>query len=261
MPAGMIALRLVVALAIAPSMWGSHHFHATAASVADSRAARTLPPDGWVTLPSEGGDFSTSADHYDNGVIRFDRSVSSVTGVDEGGLAYTTATVTLENLDIGERVRASKIVARVTCRHTEDAAEAAITFEGSEIENLTIDGQPINVELNLERFARLSTYRALQSALGEKNELRRSSVVTDLGGQISENLTRLPAHGVITVPGLGVLVIGSVEAKFGQRQLTMVRVILDNPRRERWSVTAQEDTPKRVLSVEAVEGNGTQTIP
>jgi hypothetical protein len=233
-------------LLFAPALFaGSHRFHANA-----------TPIDGYtLALPADGDMRVSTVDRYDDGVVRFERAVSSVRGVDDGGMARTEVAVTMTNVDIAGRVHADEIVARVFESQRRDEAEPEISFEGSRIRNLTIDGRPLDVTFDTDRLA--PTYAAMKRdveryyGLSSTNEAAGS--IRDSIASISDE-RRKPATAAtaIVVPGLGTLYLGEVDVKFGERKLTMIRF---EPRAQRGKA------PGRSVSITSVEGNGTNTWP
>jgi len=132
-----------------------------------------------------------------------------------------------------------------------------MTFDGSTIRNLTIDGRAVDVAFETERFA--PTSAAMKADVAREYGL----APTGAGGSIRDSIAsasvgyerRKPATGAtaIVVPGLGTLYLGEVEIKFGERKLTMIRF---EPRAQRG-----KEPDRALTTLGSVEGNGTDTVP
>ena len=93
-----------------------HLFHASAFAVQGSADGRQIASDAAVVLPESGGSLSKRVENYDDGVVRYAEAVSEVSGVERDGVAFTTSTVTIRDIDIMNVVHADRIVLRATSR-------------------------------------------------------------------------------------------------------------------------------------------------
>jgi hypothetical protein len=251
--------KLVVLLVVlfAFPLFAGHRFHASAVAVGGT----DLPSVASVSLAPTGGDGASAMRDYDDGVVRFAEATSVVRGSRDGDFAVTSSEVTIRNLVIAGRIRADVVIARINERHAANAPEAEITFEGSSIENLTIDGVPVTAALDHAYFAARPTFDAM-SAAGVAAS-RSGTMLCNARGAASCGAVRDETWGIV-IPGLGVLTIGEVFVTRGHRELNMVRLErtppADTPRRPARIAVNDGGTPKSVV-VGSVTGNGTDFGP
>jgi hypothetical protein len=98
------------------SLWSlpRHLFHASAFAVEGRVDDHQIPTQAGVVLPESGGSLSQRVERYDDGVVRFAEAISEVTGVERDGVAVTTSTVSIRDIDIMGIVHADRIVLRAT---------------------------------------------------------------------------------------------------------------------------------------------------
>src|SRR5436190_17418985 len=92
-----IALLIAVPLLAQESR---HLFHASAFAVQGRADDHEIATQAGVVLPESGGALSQRVENFDDGVVRFAEAVSEVSGVEERGIAITTSTVSIHNIDI-----------------------------------------------------------------------------------------------------------------------------------------------------------------
>jgi len=238
-------LSLFLAVALASSVFAAEHrFHGNGFAVARGG----LSTIGSVALSPVGGGGSNIVLDYDDGVVRFAEAVSTVSGRSNRARATTVVTIDIRDITIGGRVHIDRLVTKITCRHPHGAPEANISFEGTEVQNLTIDGVPQTVTLDLERYDTLPTF-ALLAASGV---VPKQGVVFDRVGNSLE------------VEGFGTLHFGEVLIKHGWRQMSLLRVDLNAERADgdRFHVRSEDDpgAPKKIVMASG-EGNGTPIWP
>lgn len=206
------ALVVFVLFLISATAFAGHRFSASAYAVSGGGK----PSVAMVALPPAGGEESAVSGPYDDGFMRFAEARTLVRGVKEGVTAVTTTEVVLTDFHFGDRIHADRVIVRTNGRQDPDAAEAAITFEGSAIENLTIDGIAVNAALDTGYFDARPTFASL-----------KADVVTH-GGTVTCSAFNSASCGEgrrgIRVPGLGFLVIGEVFVKAGARHIEMLRL-------------------------------------
>ncbi len=137
-----------------------HYYHANACAYGGSYTspvARNIPPQASLSLAPSGGYGSASAptfiiSHSGSTLFSFDSAstevsgeVSSVTG---GWLTKVTAT--LLGLNVAGVVAADKLVAQIQTEHPLEGDYPTVNFAGTSFENLTIEGSPVDVTLDLD---------------------------------------------------------------------------------------------------------------
>lgn len=206
------ALVVVVLFLISATALAGHRFSASAYAAAGGGK----PAVAMVALPPAGGEESAVAGPYDDGFVRFSEARTLVRGVKEGDIAVTTTEVVLIDFHLGDRIHADRVIVRTNGRQDVDAAEPAITFEGSAIENLTIDGVAMNALLDTAYFDARPTFASL-----------KADVATH-GGTVTCSAFNSASCGQgrrgIRIVGLGFLVIGEVFVKEGARYIEMLRL-------------------------------------
>jgi len=203
---------VVVVLLISTTAFAGHRFSASAYAVAGGGR----PAVAMVGLPPAGGEESAVSGPYDDGFVRFAEARTFVRGVKEGSIAVTTTEVVLIDFSFGDRIHADRVIVRTNGRQDVDAAEPAITFEGSAIENLTIDGVAVNASLDTAYFDARPTFASL-----------KADVATS-GGTVTCSAFNSASCGEgrrgIRIAGLGFLVIGEVFVKEGARYIELLRL-------------------------------------
>lgn len=236
---------LLCAVALVSSVFAAEHrFHGNGFAVAEGN----LSTIGSVALSPVGGGGSNIVLDYDDGMVRFAEAVSTVRGDSNRARATTVVTIDIRDISIGGRVHIDRLVTKITCRHPHDAPEANISFEGTEVQNLTVDGVPQTVALDLASYDALPTF-ALLTASGV---VPKQGVVYDQIGNSVE------------VEGLGTLHFGEVLIKHGWRQMNLLRVDLKAERADgdRFLIRADDGSasPKKIVLASG-EGNGTPIWP
>ena len=111
---------------------------------------------------------------------------------------------------------------------------------------MTINGKPVELELNFDRYAELPTFERIKRDIAERRGLG--------GGDGPAGMIHEVAKSV-HVEGLGTIYFGEVTARFGRRALTMLRNDLDD------RVPGKQPRRARTIVVAGGEGNGSQSIP
>jgi hypothetical protein len=231
----------------------SHRFHATAtaAGAPDGEAVASL------SLAPNGGQSVTEVRNYSRGLLRFSEAVSVVSGTREGNVSVTRARTTIRNVAIAGRITADRIVTAVTCRHPAGAGEAEITFDGSEIENLAIDGVAVDASLDTAFFRGRPTFASF-GAIEPRHGLVRCSLTAPAQcGSTTEALT-------IVIPGLGTLYVGEAFLSYGRRQVTMLRLVSQPTAAAgtgRFRIGTLGDSGDGETTVGTAEGNGADFLP
>src|SRR5204863_3055226 len=139
--------------------------HTSTLSLHDALPICAIASDAAVVLPESGGSLSKRVENYDDGVVRYAEAVSEVTGVERDGVALTTSTVTIRDIDIMNVVHADRIVLRATSRQAIADAEGSISYAGSRLDGLKVRGEPVDLAIDTERFTRAPTFATLRNQL------------------------------------------------------------------------------------------------
>lgn len=207
-----------------------HLFHASAFAVQGRADDHQIATQAAVVLPESGGSLSQRVENFDDGVVRFAEAISEVTGVERDGVAFTTSTVSIRDVDIMHIVHADRIVLRASSRQRIGDAEGSISFAGSRMDGLTVRGEPVQLVMDVERFNRAPTFASLHAKLRSD----RDDVAIERSGAISDSIVRsinLASFGTtkgyaLPIEGVGTLYLGHVTATPGERRLAMIRLDL-----------------------------------
>jgi hypothetical protein len=86
--------------------------------------------------------------HLDH-VLHCDKAYTHATGGEEDGYWATLTSAVLEGVNLLEVVTADKIVAQISSKHPKKGHHPIVSFVGSQFVNLRINGQPIEVTLDV----------------------------------------------------------------------------------------------------------------
>lgn len=164
------------------------HYHASAIGAAGTLYAPWsdyLPVQASAVLPETGGVALSTTDRFTDGrVIRIGRAHCRLIGrLDERTHIHETeATVVVEDLNILDMITADRVTGRLVTTHSADEpeAETAVTTTGSSFENLRIAGEPVEIDLANDVFARYPTYGAIRDVVCEPPESTRSGAEADI---------------------------------------------------------------------------------
>jgi hypothetical protein len=131
-----------------------------------------LPSTGSVVLSPSGGEGSETIRNFNyKGIITFDEASVYVGGSQRGKYRNTISTVSIRNLNILNMLHVDLLVGRVTSEHLaaddtreSECSEPQFTFEGSILENLTLAGRKVDVQLDHSVFSRYAKYSDLVNA-------------------------------------------------------------------------------------------------
>src|SRR5579864_2676360 len=165
-----------------------YHAHAIALGEALPGSTQPLTSHAPCSLSIGGGNSSSSAGKFDNGVVSYDSAqcdLSSRVESKNGKSRYCSGvSVVMRKLNIRNMLTADLIVGRVTSEHTYDPddpsspAEPDIITTGSYFDNLKIAGNAVTVDLVHNVFHDLPTYAACKDdwAKGKSSRLRGTLV-------------------------------------------------------------------------------------
>ncbi len=256
------ALRVLLLVLVSTPVFASigHRYHANALAVGGEGA----PTVASVALAPAGGEAVAAAQAYDDGFVRFADAKSVVRGTrDEAGIAVTISEVIIRDVEIGGRIRADRLVVRVTGRHAPDARESELSFEGSAIENLTIDGVAVDAMLDTAWFSARPTFAAMAAS----GAPARFATISCSAFRAAVCGSARRAHA-IHIPGLGALHIGEVFVRDGWRQINLLRLERTEFERTRpiGARVMSDDAPpppaqRRSLTIGSGDGNGEPVWP
>jgi len=225
----MIGIAVVVCLPLF-AQEPRHLFHASAFAVEGRAGDHEIAAQAAVVLPESGGSLTRRVENYDDGVVRFAEATSEVTGVERDGVAFTTSTVSIRDVDIMNIVHADRVVLRTTARRAIGDSEATFSFAGSRLDGLTVRGEAVDLVIDTQRFDRARTFAALREKV--RSECDDSAI--ERYGAISDSIVRsinLASLGTnngyaLPIEGVGTLYLGHVIVKPGERRLAMIRLDL-----------------------------------
>lgn len=115
-----------------------------------------------TSLPIVGGAASAESSNYNfNHLISYRSARTHISGIKgEDGSHHTAVSCVVEGLNILDIITADAVIGRLSSRHN-GVDEPEILPHGSSFVNLKIAGQPVEVELDNDLFARHKTYSAL----------------------------------------------------------------------------------------------------
>lgn len=281
----------------------SYGFNASAVAfggvIKAPRAKKSKPIRGIasVALAPAGGIGESFTKRFNEDGIRFRNALSRVEGSIDGDTYVTTATVSLEKLDIFGRVKCEGMEAVITSRRTGGDPDSAFTIKAS-FDALRIDDGNVKPPLNVTLFRKVPTYRQfveffsdeknmLQFAPafgwlgeGEKPDMKMiamartdPALLTDpircslLTSRIDADTAFRQDGYTLLLDGFGKIHIAEVLVKPSLRRINMLRLEVRKPGdirtggkallAARGGSTGDEYT----ATVASGEGNGSQTFP
>lgn len=218
------------------------HFHAEghALSAEFRHPGRALiEAQASASLPTIGGHARAHADHFfHSDFVSFRTAHTEVTGrwVDDETV-LTTATTTIEDLDVLQVVTADRIVSRLVSTHKRHNPEGHIVSVGSDFHNLRVHGHVLKVTLRHELLTDSQTFDDLRKKVASKEESERIRCISENKGvaicslvdRIETDLDLDPRKHVFRVPNFGKIALAEVFAEPGRRVLTMLRLELGSP--------------------------------
>jgi hypothetical protein len=214
----------------------AYHAQCTGFSAALTKpCCENIPGQASIALSKTGGESYSRVEKFNwKGLITFDEASAYATGSRDHGAYNTLSTVTIRNLNVANMVHADLVVARVTSKHQKGADEGDITFAGSMIRNLTVAGEPVELEFEHEAFASHPTYAAFAQNVNNLGVTTpyvdpKTGVVTCSLLRAARAATLKPSGYTITVPEFGTIYIAQVIIRPGYRRLSMLRFELGCP--------------------------------
>lgn len=199
-------------------------------------------------LPITGGHGQARVENFQfREFVSFRKGTTHVSGarLDDDKSHNTLVTATVEGLNLLDVVTADRIVARLYSKHHEDEAEGSFNMIGSRFEGLRIADCDVKVDLDLELFEKVRTYKEAVTEFDKKGDFYKiaSDPFKDRGKELLKNpepngaflcscvkdiktacpgVTRIGHHG-FHVRGFGTIFLGEVVITHGQRTVTMIR--------------------------------------
>lgn len=207
---------------------------------------RPIPTQAAAAIPSVGGVSKIEGGRLRDAVLRVEGSSSFVQGIDVDGRHKIETRARVRGLAIAGRFKADKI-------HAQAASSSAageypsFSFDGTEVEGLSIDGRKIHLDIDLELFEQLDTWEKLDRAFsGRDSSAKLNHRFYSEAGHGSESgmpLIRGQAHAsvvtgiqvegrprqdghVLSLPGFGTLYFGEVWISEHWRRLILFRAEL-----------------------------------
>lgn len=236
------------------------HYHANA-HVLSGRFTRPIQHlievQGASSLPSIGGHGKALVENFAlEHFVSVKRGYTHVSGSpqDVDGVTHYTTLVTAvaEGLNLLDVVTADRIVARFASNYvlSDKPSEPHFTFVGSRFENLQIAGCHTKIDLDVDLFEKMPTFKDARNEFKSNRELRK--IAAD-AFEIPEQPRDVPENGAIlcsivdvkkmdtdcpgvkrrghcfVIPKFGRLFLGEIFIRPGHRTLTMARFELGSP--------------------------------
>jgi len=238
----------------------------------DSKAAATLPISGGASSNSSSSHvFPDPTDPKNAGlpkVVSIESADTQLRGELDArtGVYRTTVTTTVTKLSVRDIVTADEVVANIVSEHYPDEDEPRITFGGSKIDNLQINGTAVSVEMNDGLFANLNSYTSFKNRFdqddGFRHQMRQQFLWGDLQANeipdflqeqykftsaqksVPESKGIVPCSAVknvkgsgsfqmfrhiLVIPDFGKLFLGELLLEKNAKRLTMMRFVLGSP--------------------------------
>lgn len=254
-----------------------------------SRTRTTLPSVASVALSPTGGEGWAVQERFESNGILFNYALSKVSGYRAPGGDYVTSTeVTIDGLNIFDRLRIASMHAKVVSRHT--VSGSSFTTVNASYERVEIDGVEIEPQLDFAIGAPAPTFDLVKAQLlankttyAERfgvDEPTMDSVLAspapEVRGSLTSNFQRVSPGPAMMAPrkayGLQIANLGHAHfaeyhVKPGRRRVTLLRLDLDTleqfhgdtHRRFPWgtrSANAKKDELDGTVTLASVEGNG-----
>ena len=238
----------------------------------ESKAAATLPISGGSSSNNSGSHvFPDPTDPALAGqpkVVSIKSADTELSGQldTNSGVYRTTVTTTVTGLNVRDIVTADTVVANIVSEHYPGEDEPRITFAGSKIDNLQINGTAVAVEMNDLLFADLNSFTRFKDKFDSDSnfhtEMRRQFLWGDLQPNeipdflqeqykftsaqksVPESKGIVPCSAVknvkgsgsfqmfrhiLVIPDFGKLFLGELLLEKNAKRLTMMRFVLGSP--------------------------------
>jgi hypothetical protein len=214
---------------------------------------------GASSLPVTGGYSRSNIDRASFGdVLSFESSRTQATGdLSDKESAYKTLTnAAVKGLNVNGRLTADSLEATFTSTHPLDGKEPSIVPTGTRVENLRLDGYPLNLKLDIDLFTKYSTRESLARAYSTDDAFFKQygsrfhksekappagagpRQIPEVGGYISCSIVSsidtdhpkaMVDGNMIKLDGFGRIYLGELLITSVSRRLTLVRLALGSP--------------------------------
>jgi hypothetical protein len=199
-----------------------------------------IPAQASASLPTIGGHATAQVEGFHHqDFVCFKSAHTHISGKRRRDETFVThASTVVKGLNILGRVKAERIVCRLTSVHSPKEPEGHITAEDSRFEGLTIDGQDVKVILRHDLLVKCKTFDNLAKgiasdkksgkivALDEDRQVAICSLVEKIETKLSG--VDVKRH-LIEVKNFGKIFLAEIFAEPGTRTLTMLRLELGSP--------------------------------
>jgi hypothetical protein len=199
-----------------------------------------IPAQASASLPTIGGHATAQVEGFHHqDFVCFKSADTHISGKRRRDETFVThASTVVKGLNILGRVKADRIISRLTSIHSPKEPEGHIIAEDSRFEGLSIDGQDVTVILRHDLLVKCKTFDSLVKGIaGDKKSGK--IVVLDEDRQVAvcslvEKIeTKLPGVDVkrhlIEVKNFGKIFLAEIFAEPGTRTLTMLKLELGSP--------------------------------
>ena len=238
-----------------------HYYHADASALGghiERPIREQLPVQSSLSLPPVGGFAATRSENFRlHDIVSAKATHTQVAGSrhPETGNATTIATTVVEGLDVLHIVTADRVVTQISVEHPSDGYDPRVTFFGSQIVNLRIAGDPVEVILEPDIFdhgqhKNFPTSPAVKDSrflkkIGQKYEEKKGYVLCSLVKDIKGNFPGTRNCHILESPDFGAIYLGEFLADATSHRLIMIRMELGCPTQGTLSVASA-----------AIEGRG-----
>jgi hypothetical protein len=216
-----------------------YHFHAEGHALSgEFRHPSWIPIEAQAatSLPTIGGHGRAHVENFHlQDFVSFKRADTHVSGKhrrsDSGDTYVTSASTTIEDLDILGVVTASRIICRLSSVHGPKDPEGHIIAEDSRFEGLRINGEDVKVTLRHDLLVKCKTFDDLaKSGKMMVPDGKRKVAICSLVEKIEPKLKGFDAERhLIDIKGFGKIFLAEIFTDPGTRTLTMLRLELGSP--------------------------------
>lgn len=199
-----------------------------------------------TSLPTIGGLATARHENFScHEFVSFKKAHSHVSGRQVANEVYvTSATTTIEHLDIEGVLTADRIVCRLSSTYDHQHPEGLILAAGSRFDNLKINGHKVEVALRhgfleeCDNFEKLSKKIKSEKDSGKIARVGDGVAVFTLVEKMVSDLPFVPKDGgyVFEVPNFGKVTVAEIFAEPAARTLTMLNLELGSPQMANFTI-------------------------
>jgi hypothetical protein len=199
-----------------------------------------IPAQASSSLPTIGGHATSDALNFHfQDFVSFKAAHTHISGRQrKDGCFVTHASTTLTGFNLLGRVKAERIISRLTSIHCPGDPEGHITADDTRFEGLVIEGEPVEVTLRHNLLTENKTHDALVKAIASDQKSGRITCLDKQGkvaicSLVDKIKTKLPGvdakRHVIVVKNFGKIFLAEVFSEASTKTLTMLRFELGSP--------------------------------